>query len=161
MFCCGAKIVPKRSQCEHKPYPSYNLQRSLLISEDHLPVRGSVAISAPIKCSDLTRTVSKTCPIRNVHFQRRSGAVLFRSRNCFESSVPIVNRSPIRYTFCDAPFHYPEQCEHSLKSASSLEAERSEILNSGSTQHLKTFFNESFSLVASNRCYTAFCQFFF
>ena len=66
MFCCGAEIVPKSSQCEHKPYPSYNLQRSLLISKDQLPVRGSVAISAPIKCSDLTRTVSKTDPIRNV-----------------------------------------------------------------------------------------------
>ena len=34
-----------------------------------------------------------------------------------------------------------------LKSASRLEAERSKILNSGSTQHLKTLFNESFSLV--------------
>ena len=31
MFCCGAEIVPKRSQCEQKSYPSYNLQRSLLI----------------------------------------------------------------------------------------------------------------------------------
>ena len=30
------------------------------------------------------------------------------------SSVPSVNRNPIRYTFCDAPFHYPVQCEHSL-----------------------------------------------
>ena len=38
MFFCGAEIVPKRSQCEHKLYPSYNLQRSLLISKDHLPV---------------------------------------------------------------------------------------------------------------------------
>ena len=47
-----------------------------------------------------------------------------------------------------------------LKSASRLEAERSEILNSGSTQHLKTLLNESFSLVASNRCYIVFCQFF-
>ena len=26
-----------------------------------------------------------------------------------------MNRSPIRYTFCDAPFHLPVQCEHSLK----------------------------------------------
>ena len=60
MFCCRAEIVSKRSQCELKPYPSYNLQRSLLILKDHLPVRGSVAISVPIKCSDLTRTVSKT-----------------------------------------------------------------------------------------------------
>ena len=66
MFCCGAEIVPKRSQCEHKPYPSYNLQRSLLISKDYLPVRGFVAISAPIKCSDFTWTVSKTYPVRNV-----------------------------------------------------------------------------------------------
>ena len=31
MFCCGAEIVPKRSQCEQKPYPSHNLQRCLLI----------------------------------------------------------------------------------------------------------------------------------
>ena len=47
-----------------------------------------------------------------------------------------------------------------LKSASRLEAERSELLNSSSTQYLKTLFNESFSLVASNRCYIEFCQFF-
>ena len=52
---------------------------------------------------------------RTFHFQQRSGAVLFRSRNCFESSVLGVNRSPIWYTFCDAPFHYPVQCEHGLK----------------------------------------------
>ena len=31
MFCCGAEIVPKRSQCEQKPYPLCNLQRSPLI----------------------------------------------------------------------------------------------------------------------------------
>ena len=76
MFCCGAEIVPKR--CEHKPYPLYNLQRCLLISKDHLPVRGSVPISAPIKCSDLTRTVSKTYPIRNVPLStaERSSSVL-------------------------------------------------------------------------------------
>ena len=49
MFCCGAEIVPKRSHCEHKPYPSYNFHRSLLISKDHLPKRDSVAISSPIK----------------------------------------------------------------------------------------------------------------
>ena len=50
------------------------------------------------------------------HFQQRSGAVLFRSRNCLESSIPGVNRSPIRYTFCDAPFHYPVQCEATMTS---------------------------------------------
>ena len=48
MFCCDAEIVPKRSQCEQKPYLSYNLQRSILILKHHLPKRGSVAISAPI-----------------------------------------------------------------------------------------------------------------
>ena len=31
MFCYGAEIVRKRSQCEQKPYPSHNLQRCLLI----------------------------------------------------------------------------------------------------------------------------------
>ena len=114
MFCCGAEIVPKRSQCEHKPYPSYNLQRSLLISKDYLPVRGSVAISAPIKCSDLTRPFQKPIRYGTFHFQQRSGAVMFRNRICFTNSVPSVNRNPIRYTFRDAPFHYPVQCEHSL-----------------------------------------------
>ena len=76
-FCCGTEIVSKRSQCEHKPYPSYDLQRFLSISKDHLPVRGSVAISVPIKYSDLTRTVSKTYPIRNVPLSRaeRSSSV--------------------------------------------------------------------------------------
>ena len=62
MSCYRAQIVPKRSQCEHKPYLSYNLQSSLLISKDHLPKRGSIAISAPIKI----RTVSKTYRIRNI-----------------------------------------------------------------------------------------------
>ena len=61
-----------------------------------------------VTCKDLIR-------YGTFHFQQRSGAVLFRSRNCFESSIPNVNRSPIRYTFCDAPFHYPVQCEHSFK----------------------------------------------
>ena len=46
-----------------------------------------------------------------------------------------------------------------LKSASRLETEISEIRHNGSTQHIKTLFNEGFSLVACNRCYTAFCQF--
>ena len=49
MLCCGVEIVPKRFQCEQKPYPSYNLQRFHLISEDHLPVRSSVAFFAQIK----------------------------------------------------------------------------------------------------------------
>ena len=66
MLCCGAEIIPKRSQCEQKYHPSYNLQRSLLISKDDLPIRDSVAISAPIKVLRLTRTVSKIYSIRNV-----------------------------------------------------------------------------------------------
>ena len=41
-------------------------------------------------------------------------------------------------------FEQNEGTNLKLKSASRLEAERSEILNSGSTQHLKTLFNESF-----------------
>ena len=31
-----------------------------------------------------------------------------------------MNRNPIRYTFCDAPFHYPVQCEHSLNKPDNL-----------------------------------------
>ena len=41
-------------------------------------------------------------------------------------------------------FEQNEGTNLKLKSASLLEAERSEILNSGSTQHLKTLFSESF-----------------
>ena len=64
MFCCGADIVPKRSQCEHKPYPLCNLQCPLLIWKDNLRNRGSVAISAPIKVfrldSDRFKNLSDT-----------------------------------------------------------------------------------------------------
>ena len=64
MFCCCAEIVPKRSQCEQKPYPLCNFQRSLLICKDNLPKRGSVAISAPIKVfrldSDRLKNLSDT-----------------------------------------------------------------------------------------------------
>ena len=76
MFCCTAEIVPKRPQCEQKPYPSYNLQRSLLI--DHLPIRGSVAISAPIKMFRLDSD-----PFKNLSDTERStfnsGAEQYRS----------------------------------------------------------------------------------
>ena len=41
-------------------------------------------------------------------------------------------------------FEQNESTNLKLKSASRLEAERSEILNSGSTQHLNILFNESF-----------------
>ena len=64
MFCCGEETVPKCSQYEHKLYLSYSLQRSLLISKDHLPKRGSVAISSPIKVfrldSDRCKNLSDT-----------------------------------------------------------------------------------------------------
>ena len=115
IFCCGAEIVPERSQCEQKPYPWCNLQRSLLIWKDHLPKRGSVAISAPISVQTWFGPFQKPIRYGTFHFQQRSGAVLFRSRTCFKSSIPSVNRSPIRYIFWDAPFHYTVQCEHSLK----------------------------------------------
>ena len=96
MLCCGAELVPKRSQCEHKPYLSYNLQRSLLISKDHLPVRGSVAISAPIKYSDSTRTVSITYPIRNVPLSAAERSSSFPEQKLLRKQhIPSVNRSPI------------------------------------------------------------------
>ena len=64
MFCGAAEIVPKCFQCEQKPYRSYILQRSLFIWKDHLPERGSVAISAPINVfrldSDRFKNLSDT-----------------------------------------------------------------------------------------------------
>ena len=62
IFCCGAEIVSKCSQCEQKPCPAYNLQRSLLIRKDHLPKRGSVAISAAIKVFRLDSDRFKSLP---------------------------------------------------------------------------------------------------
>ena len=72
----------------------------------------------------------------------------------------LVSRDQKNVNKIVAGFEQNQGTNLKLKSASRLEAERSEILNSGSTQHLKRLFSESFSLVASNRCYTAFCQFF-
>ena len=64
MFCCGAEIVPKRSQCEQKPHPLCNLRRPLLIWKDILPKGGSVAISASTKVfrldSDRFKNLSDT-----------------------------------------------------------------------------------------------------
>ena len=73
------------------------------------------------------------------HFQQRSGAALFRKRNCFESSIPGVDRSPIRYTFCDAPFHYLVQCEHSLNKLYSEHLVLPPVLKSVPSQFLSLF----------------------
>ena len=116
MFCCGAEIVPKHSQCEQKPYPlmqfatlPFDLKRSL--TKNEVPLQFLLRQ----KCSDLIRTVSKTYPIRNVPLSTAERSSTVPEQKLFESSIPSVNRSasPIRYTFCDAPFHYPVQCEHS------------------------------------------------
>ena len=93
------------------PCPSYNLRRSLLILKYHLPIRGSVAISA---VQTWLSPFQKHIRYGLVHFQQRSGPVLFRSKNCFESSISGVNRSAIWYTFCNALFHCPAHCEHHL-----------------------------------------------
>ena len=46
-----------------------------------------------------------------------------------------------------------------LKGASRSGTEISDIRHNGSTQHIKTLFNEGFSLVACNRCHTALYQY--
>ena len=56
-------------------------------------------------------------------------------------------------------FEQNEGTNLTLKSASRSVTERSEILNNGSTQHIKTLFIEGFSLVACYRCYTTLCRF--
>ena len=57
-------------------------------------------------------------------------------------------------------FEQNEGTNLKLKSASRLEAERSEILNSGSTQHLKTLFNESFFRMLLTDVTQQFASFF-
>ena len=102
MFCCSAAIVLKRSQCEQKPYPAtlpFDLKRSF--TKTLTGFRCNF-------CSDKSvqtrlRTFQK--PIQYRTFSRTE-QYWFRSRNCFENSVPSVSRNPIRYTFCDPLFHY-------------------------------------------------------
>ena len=97
--------------------PSYNLQRSLLIWKDPSLVRGSLAISAPIKLfrlnSDRFKHLSDT---KRSTFN--SGAEGFCSgaetASKLQHSQCEQNRGPIWYTFCNAPFHYPVQCEHHI-----------------------------------------------
>ena len=41
---------------------------------------------------------------------------IFRSRNCFNKSSVLVSTEALSgYTFCNAPFHCPIECEHCLK----------------------------------------------
>ena len=74
MFCRGVEIVLKRPQCEQRPY---NLQRSLLIGKDHLPKRGSVTISAPIKVFRLDSD----------RFKNLSGGLFETERSTFNSGA--------------------------------------------------------------------------
>ena len=57
-------------------------------------------------------------------------------------------------------FEQNEGTNLKLKGARRLEAERSEILSSGSTQHLKTLFNESFFWVFLTDVTQHFASFF-
>ena len=54
---------------------SYKLQGSFLISKDHLPVRTRFRCSDRIVQTDLTRTVSKSYPIRNVPLSTVEGSI--------------------------------------------------------------------------------------
>ena len=74
---CELHVAVQRSfqsvPSEQKPYPSYNLQRSLLIWKDHLPIRDFAAISALVKVfrlgSERFKNLSDT-----EHFTFNSGA---------------------------------------------------------------------------------------
>ena len=102
----NTEVVPKRFQCEHRPYPSYNLQDLKRLFT-----------KTRFRCNFCSDKSVQTCfgpfqePIRyrTFHFQHfpLSRAVLFRSRKCLESSVSGVNRVcehslcfKFRTTFC-------------------------------------------------------------
>ena len=114
MFCCGAEIIPKRSQCEKKPYPSYSLQCSLLICKDHLPKRGSVAISAPIKVFRLDSNRFKNLSDTERWLSTTERSITVPEQKLLRKQRSWCEQKSYRYTFCDAPSHYPVQCEHSL-----------------------------------------------
>ena len=59
--------------------------------------------------------MSETYPIRNVPLSTAEQSNTVPEQKLFRKQLPSVNRNPIRYTFCDTPFHYPVQCEHGLR----------------------------------------------
>ena len=98
----SAKIDPYRSQSEKRPYLSYNLQRSLLIWKYRLTNTRFCCMFCSHKSVQPWLT-----PFKNLsnmeHSTFYSGGE--QNRNCYENSVPSVNRSPIWYTFCNSLFH--------------------------------------------------------
>ena len=120
MLFCGAEIVPKRSQCEQKRYLSQFTTLPFALKKLFSKTRFCCNFCSDKSVHTWVGPFQKPIRYGTFHFQQWSGTVLFRSRNCFESSVPGVNRSPIWYTFCDAPFHCPVQCERGLICISSF-----------------------------------------
>ena len=123
MFCWGAEIVPKCSQCEQKPYPLCNLQCSLLIWKDYLQKRGSVAISALIKVfrlgSDCFKNLSNTeCSTFNSGAEQYCSGAESASKAAFlvwtealSSTLSAMLRFTVWYSVNIAlggkiPFHY-------------------------------------------------------
>ena len=66
MFCCGAEIVPKRSQCNKNAIRHTICNATFwfekIIFQNEVPLQFLLRQ----KCSHLSRTVSETYPIRNV-----------------------------------------------------------------------------------------------
>ena len=122
MHCCVAKIAPFQS-CSH-------CAASICITSQLL----SFQIPVVHICSDNVPFINKRFhgnfshdksvqkeigsfqnPIRykTFHYPKRSRAVLLRSKNCSRTSFSNVNRSPILFTFHNAPFHYKQQLRNS------------------------------------------------
>ena len=68
---------------------------------NHLPKQSFLAISAPIKVFrlDSGRFKNLSNTKLTLHFQQKKGAVLFRSRHCFKSSISTLNSEALSGTF--------------------------------------------------------------
>ena len=85
------------------------------LKKTHLPKRGSVAISAPIKVfrldSDRFKNLSdKERSTFNSEAEQYCSGAETASKAAF-----LVRTEALSGTFCDGPFHYTVRCEHSLR----------------------------------------------
>ena len=112
MFCCIAEIVLNRFQCEQKPLPviqcatlPFDLKRSF--TKTLTRFRCNFCSDKSVQTS--LRPFQKPIQYGMLSTAKQSSTVP-EQKLLRKEPVPSVSRSPIQYTFCNAPFHYLVQC---------------------------------------------------
>ena len=114
MLCCSAEIVLKAfpvwtealSVIKFATLP-FDLKRSFTKMRFHCNF-----------CSDTDgiQTVWKNYLIQNIALSTaEQGSTVPEQKMLWKQNSQCEKKPSIQYTFCDAPFHYPVHCEHSLR----------------------------------------------